>query len=221
MKILKLIIAVLFVFLASTYLYTLVVFLISDYEKTITAYGPFFFGMVIYISLRILRLRFFHENAEWLRVFSHELTHVVFSILSLNRIKSFSVGRQYGGGRVEFYGKPNFVISLTPYCFQLFTFVLLIIRLFVMKKIYPFLDIFIGFFFVFHIITFIKQAGIHQPDIKTHGIIFSFAFIFLINTLFIALVLVVIRNGFPQYGDFMVQGIENAGAFFSYIINRV
>jgi len=209
MKIIRIIASIIFIFYSLAYMLTLFEYLTCDWLLNVEVYKGFFLGMAIYTALAIIRLGFVKQNGRWLRVFSHEFTHVIFSILFFNRIKSFRVGGLIDNdGKVEFYGNPNFVISLTPYCFQLFTFVFLLIRMITDNTMSIVVDVFIGIAFLFHITTFWKQTRPYQNDIQRHGYVFSYSFIILMNLLFIGMVFSVIKGGFAEFGVYFVNGFN-------------
>jgi hypothetical protein len=191
-----------------------------DWLLNAKIYKGLFLGMAIYTALALIRINFIKQNGRWLRVFSHEFTHVIFSILFFNRIKSFRVGGLFDdGGKVEFYGTPNFAISLAPYCFQLFTFVFLIIRLITDQTMSIVVDVFIGIAFLFHLTTFWKQARPFQSDIQRHGYIFSYTFIILINLIFIGMIFSVIKGGFNEFGEYFANGFNKLYDIIIGIIN--
>jgi len=167
-----------------------------------SVYAGFFFGSCLYFGLSIINSNFLKHNSDWFRIFSHELTHVVTGLFFLQRIQRFSVTKGEGGF-VEYHGSGNFVITLSPYFFPLYSILLLIIRLLVTSNILFFIDILIGITLMFHLVCFLKQFSIRQPDIQRNGIIFSFLFVLVMNLLFIAMLLVVIRNGFTGYASFL------------------
>ena len=109
----------------------LLLFVFKEYSDKITsnasAYKFLLLGIGLYILLSRVRYRVVRDNLQWLRVFSHEITHVVFSILTFNRIEGFQATKN-AGGEVRYHGKGNLLISLTPYSFPLFTIILIFLK---------------------------------------------------------------------------------------------
>ena len=151
-------------------------------------------GMAIYFVLSIIRL--FNKNLEWLRTFSHELTHTVVGLMFLRKIHSFEAGQ--GEGVMSHSGGLRFgtiFISLPPYCLPLFTFPLLLLReLSAANSLYIF-DILIGLSLAFHIGCFRSQIGRHQTDITSVGVFKSYIFIFAMWIVNLTIILMSIRMG--------------------------
>ena len=151
-------------------------------------------GMVAYFVLSIIRI--FNKNLEWLRTFSHELSHTIVGMMFLRKIHSFEAGE--GEGEMSHSGGLRFgtiFISLAPYCLPIFTYLLLFLReLSAANSLYIF-DIMIGFTAAFHIGCFRSQIGRHQTDITSVGILRSYLFIFAMWTVNLTILLLSIRYG--------------------------
>ena len=151
-------------------------------------------GIAIYFVLSIIRL--FNKNLEWLRTFSHELSHTVVGLMFLRKIHSFEAGQ--GEGVISHSGGLRFgtiFISLAPYCLPLFTFPLLFLReLSAANSLYIF-DILIGLSLAFHIGCFRSQIGRHQTDITSVGVFKSYIFIFAMWIVNLTIILMSIRMG--------------------------
>ena len=50
--------------------------------------------------------------------FEHELTHILFALLTFHPVSGMNVN-DYGGGNMTFRGKGNWLIALAPYFFQI------------------------------------------------------------------------------------------------------
>lgn len=151
-------------------------------------------GMGGFIVLSILRI--FNKNLEWLRTFSHELSHTVVGLLFFRKIHSFQA--EIGTGVMSHSGGLRFgdiFISLAPYCLPLFTYILLFLReLGASSSLYIF-DIMIGFTTAFHISCFRRQIGSYQSDITSVGILRSYLFIFAMWVVNLTILLLSIRMG--------------------------
>lgn len=138
-------------------------------------YIPLFCGVVGNAVLSFIPI--FSKNKEHLMVLSHELTHWAVSLLFFRKIHTLNVGENSGyithsGGK---FG--DIFISLSPYCFPILTFFLLLFRLIIAKDSLVGFDIFVGLTLGFHIGCFASQMSIHQSDISSHGIPKSYMFI--------------------------------------------
>lgn len=151
-------------------------------------------GMLGYFGLSIIRI--FNKNLEWLRTFSHELSHTIVGMMFLRKIHSFEAN--IGEGEMSHSGGLRFgaiFISLAPYCLPIFTYLLLFLReLGAQNSLYIF-DIMIGFTAAFHIGCFRRQIGRHQTDITSIGILRSYLFIFAMWTVNLTILLLSIRYG--------------------------
>ena len=119
----------------------------------------------------------FSKNKEHMRVLSHELTHWVVSLMFFRKIHTLNVGVS-SGYITHSSGKfGDIFISLSPYCFPILTFFLLLFRLIIAKDCLVGFDVFVGLTLGFHIGCFASQMGPHQTDITNHGVVKSYMFI--------------------------------------------
>jgi hypothetical protein len=129
-------------------------------------------------------------------VFAHELTHALWGWVMGARIKKLRISRQ--GGSVTL-SKSNFLIELAPYFFPLYTVLVILtyhlLGLFFDLHVYePFWLGLIGLTWGFHLTFTISTLLEHQPDIHENGRLFSYALIYLMNVLGIALWIVMIAS---------------------------
>src|SRR5512139_283107 len=82
---------------------------------------PYYFlaGGLTYLSAHLL-----FKKPILTYVFGHELTHAFFAVLFGGSVKSFQASER--GGRVTIT-KSNFIITLAPYFFPLYTFIALLL----------------------------------------------------------------------------------------------
>ncbi len=122
-------------------------------------------------------------------VLAHELTHALYALLCGADVSRIRVSAS--GGSVSL-SKSNVWITLSPYFFPFYTFVIVLFYLglsvFVKpvpcKPLWFFL---VGFTWGFHLCFTINSLLIHQPDIQVYGRIFSYVFIYFLNLSVIAL----------------------------------
>jgi hypothetical protein len=153
----------------------------------------FFYGI---IGLLIF-FQFFKQTSktvEWFEVFTHELTHAIFAILTFNKVRNFNASST-GNGSVEYQGKRNWIITLSPYCIPIYTVVLCLLYPFFLREYWNVLDFLVGFSFVFHLRTFWKQLNPNQPDIKVYGFTFSYLFISALNIYFLFTIPLLVSKG--------------------------
>lgn len=129
-------------------------------------------------------------------VLAHELTHALWGWVMGARVSRLKVGAR--GGSVAL-SKTNFLIALAPYFFPLYTMLIIagyyLLILFVDLRTYePFWLGLVGLTWGFHLTFTITTLMTHQPDIKEHGRVFSYAVIYLFNILGICLWVVMVTS---------------------------
>ena len=170
----------------------------------IDVYIPFFFGIGVYIILMGIKIGSFNHNFKWFQVFSHELTHVIFSILTFNKIHGFKA-TSHRGGYIEYQGRTNMLIILSPYCIPIFTLLLTIIAAIFGVRQNQYMIGAIGFTYMFHLHTFLVQTKGHQPDLRIYGRIPSYIFILLINLVMTGMIIGSITDGLMAFRNFSVS----------------
>lgn len=131
-------------------------------------------------------------------VFGHELTHAFWGLLFLAKPSRLKVGEK--GGSVNLT-KTNFLITLAPYFFPFYTFLIIVAALITMifvnpLPMRPLWIFFIGFTWAFHILFTFETLSQRQPDITLYGRLFSWTFIFIANVLVVLLWLSVVTSIF-------------------------
>ncbi len=116
-------------------------------------------------------------------VLGHELTHAIWGLMFGARPYDLRVGQN--GGSVKLT-KSNLLITLAPYFFPFYTFLVVIAALITSAFLRPLpclpLWMFlIGFTWAFHLLFTVETLTQRQPDIKLYGRMFSWVFIFLVN----------------------------------------
>ena len=122
-------------------------------------------------------------------VLGHELTHAIWGLLFGAVPSRLRVSES--GGSVNLT-KSNMLITLAPYFFPFYTFVVVIAAIvtYAFVRPLPWLPLWmfmVGFTWAFHVLFTIETLSQRQPDVKLYGRVFSWVFIFLAN---VALVLV-------------------------------
>lgn len=116
-------------------------------------------------------------------VLGHELTHAIWGLMFGARPSDLRVGQN--GGSVKLT-KSNLLITLAPYFFPFYTFLVVVAALitYAFLRPLPCLPLWmflIGFTWAFHLLFTIETLTQRQPDIKLYGRMFSWVFIFLVN----------------------------------------
>jgi hypothetical protein len=146
-------------------------------------------------------------------VLGHELTHALWGLLFGARPSDVRVSES--GGSVKLT-KSNFLITLAPYFFPFYTFVVVVVALVTsaFMRPLPFLPLWmflIGFTWAFHFLFTLETLTQRQPDVKLYGRIFSWVFIYLVN---VALILVWLASTtqltFAHTGGFIMTRVMSA-----------
>ena len=141
-------------------------------------------------------------------VLGHELTHALWGLLFFARPSDVRVTES--GGSVKL-SKSNMLITLAPYFFPFYTFVVVVAALvtFAFLRPLPWLPLWmflIGFTWAFHVLFTIETLAQRQPDVRLYGRVFSWVFIFLANVLLVLVFLAVMTPlSFAQLGGSLVQ----------------
>lgn len=146
----------------------------------------FLTGIVTYLVVHSI-----FYKPTYLYILGHELTHALFTWLCGGRVTSFRA--TFRGGRVT-TTKSNFLITLGPYFFPVYTVLIACTYFFVSffsgagrhASVFIFL---IGFSWAFHVVLTIYFIKMEQPDIMRMGALFSIVLIYVINLIIVALIL--------------------------------
>lgn len=155
-------------------------------------------------------------------VLGHELTHALWGLLFGAKPSRLKVSE--GGGSVNL-SKTNLIISLAPYFFPFYTFVVVLIALivFIFVRPLPWLPVWmflVGFTWAFHILFTLETLSHHQPDVTTYGRIFSWVFIYLMNVLLVLMWLAAMTSlSFLSAGTALVHRVVSAyWSLYSFIL---
>ncbi len=161
-------------------------------------------------------------------VLAHELTHALWGLLFGAVPSKLKVSEN--GGSVNLT-KSNMLITLAPYFFPFYTFIVIVAALAtcVFVRPLPFLPLWmfaVGFTWAFHVLFTLETLAQKQPDVKLYGRVFSWVFIFLAN---IVLVLVWLASTtpltFPRLWGFLFRQVVSAyaaaGAAFAFVYGLV
>jgi len=180
------------------------------YRNPGSYWGLFLGGGAAYLLIHIVLPR-----PILIHVFGHELTHAFFAKLFGWKVKSIKVSSN--GGHAKLSGS-NFIVTLAPYFFPLYSFTLLFIYMLTVladydELFYPYFIFFAGFTLSLHILMTIESLKTSQADIKEGGVVFSLPFIYIGNLISITLILKL-----TVFNDIAFLGYLKMGLFKSWEI---
>ena len=155
-------------------------------------------------------------------VLGHELTHALFAILFGGSVKSFHASEK--GGRVTLT-KSNFLITLAPYFFPLYTAASLLLYSVAMaaglKDAAGWLVFLTGATFAFHLLLTAIFLHTGQNDIQEYGMIFSYPLIYLFNVALTALLVRLLLAENMNYPLFLRGGIMKSINLTGLLLGKI
>jgi len=146
-------------------------------------------------------------------VLGHELTHAIWGLLFGAVPSRLRISES--GGSVNLT-KSNMLITLAPYFFPFYTFVVVVAAIvtYAFVRPLPWLPLWmfmVGFTWAFHVLFTIETLSQRQPDVKLYGRVFSWVFIFLANVALVLVFLAAVTSlSFAQLGGFLVHRVLDA-----------
>ena len=183
-------------------------------------YLPLLYG--VGANFILSRISLFSRNQDHLRTLSHELTHWLVGLMLFKKIHSLNVEEDTGsvvhsGGR---FGQ--MFLSLSPYCFPIFTVILLLLRFIIAKEYLFGFDIAVGMTLGFHIGCFMSQIGSHQSDITKYGLFRSYVYIAALWMFFFLVILFSVRYDlFYAVKDIFVGYWDTLNVFWDFCADLV
>jgi hypothetical protein len=167
-------------------------------------------GMILWLLLGRF-LRFFH-------VFEHEVTHLVTGLVFF--IQPRQLVASESGGRMEMYGN-NFVVSLAPYFVPLFSLVLMALMPLLDSTVNVYACGLLGFVTGYHVITNLQEFSLQQPDIRSHGLIFSTLICLLGNVIALGVVAGFLQRAWPGSWGYLKSGARETVAIIEFFSAQV
>jgi len=162
-------------------------------------------------------------------VLGHELTHALWTVLFGGRASGLKVGARGGSVRVT---KNNVWVTLAPYFFPLYTFVVAltwVVSVWLFPAIRPYVPIFlfwIGLTGSFHLTFTLRFLTYNQPDIREHGRLFSYTLIYALNLLSLTAALTAVSSwSFAGAAGNLMDNLHLLGAaahtFYEWALTRL
>lgn len=175
----------------------------TAYKNPGTYWGLFAGGAATYLLIHLMA-----PKPLLLHIFGHELTHAFFAKLFGWKVKGIKVSGN--GGHAKLSGS-NFIVTLAPYFFPFYSFIVLMIYILSImtgydRNIYPYFIFLTGFTLSLHILMTVESIKSSQPDIKEGGLVFSVPLIYIGNLLTITLFLRLTVFRGINYLDYLKMG---------------
>jgi hypothetical protein len=194
-------------------------FVTSVFSIPYKADFPYYFiaGGISYLTVHIV-----FRKPILAYVFGHELTHALFAMLFGGSVKAFHATER--GGQVT-VTKSNFMITLAPYFFPLYTCIALLLYVIpgaAESRVSSGAIVFAaGVTFSFHLVLTVVFLGADQKDIREQGALFSYPLIYLFNVLFAAFLLHMLLAKTNGYIEFLGNGIIHSIRLSLLVLTRV
>ncbi len=160
--------------------------------------ASFFSGVGVYVLLHV----FLHRPIT-AYIFAHEITHAIWAKVFGHKIKRIEIDKDSGRTITE---GTNWVVRLAPYCFPLYTLLLIVIWAgleFCIPKMSDWRTILffgIGFLYAFHVLLTLHFMKVGQTDLHAEGYVFSLSLILTTNLQLAAAVYAAISHRATWFG---------------------
>ncbi|MEI7542609.1 MAG: hypothetical protein WCJ94_05095 [bacterium] len=176
----------------------------------------FLAGFIVYLLIHFLLYK-----PIFAHVMAHELTHILWAAVFGGKTQSLHVSKT--GGKV-LISKSNFIISLAPYFFPLYAMAATLIYYITRDEYRVYAAFFVGASLSFHIALTLFSLTTSQSDLRQDSnLVFSLAFVYLMNIIIIALILTVITKeiSFAHFGNFLLDIFKGVGDITVQVVSQV
>ncbi len=155
-------------------------------------------GFSAYIPVHILfrRLIVIH-------IFGHEITHALWSVLFGGKVQEIYVSRSQGG--FSSYTRGNFLVTLAPYFFPLYSIMFLAVWALAAPVFKPWLVAAVGFTTSFHILLTLYSLKLGQSDIRKSGFFPALTFVYAMNCIVLGSIFCIV-TGAADIRSFLGDG---------------
>jgi len=161
-----------------------------NFEKIV----PFLISNTLFTILYFVLLK---SVMKFWQVFTHELTHVFFALITFNRIEGFTVS--FSGGVTSYKGRSNWLIRLGPYIFPLFSFLFIILSLLISQSYKLYFYHLISISYIAYLITLFQHFSFKEPDIRDSGCVFSSIVVLIINLIILVFIILFLQDDLDAF----------------------
>jgi hypothetical protein len=182
---------------------------------------PLLIGFAAYMVLWtvFLRSRSRRQGSFW-STFEHELTHILFTVLSFGRVRGL-VASHREGGLMQHEGSGNWLITVSPYFFPTLAVPILLIMLTLEGEALEIARITLGIIVAYHLTSTYRETHRHQTDLQRVGFGFAWCFLPTANLMSYGLVLGMSGRGldaFRPFGNSVWDHSRDVGFFVKEFI---
>lgn len=167
-----------------------------SYEKLI----PFLISGMLFIILYFIILK---NVMKFWQVFTHELTHVFFALITFNRIEGFTVS--FSGGVTSYKGRSNWLIRLGPYIFPLFSFLFILLSLLISQSYKRYFYHLVSISYISYLIMLFQHFSFKESDIRDSGYVFSSFVILILNLLILIFIILFLQGNLDVFLFFIKE----------------
>lgn len=175
----------------------------------------FLAGFIVYLLVHFLLYK-----PVFAHVMAHELTHMLWAAVFGGKTQSLHVSKT--GGKV-LISKSNFIISLAPYFFPLYAMAATLVYYITRDEYRIYVAFFVGAALSFHIALTLFSLTTTQSDLRQDSnVVFSLAFVYLMNIIIIALILTVVTREitFGDFGAFLLNIFKGVGDITVLVVRK-
>ncbi len=175
----------------------------------------FLLGAAFFLPLYLI----FHRRFAVWGTMEHELTHALTALLFLRRVRSISAGEKHG--ETEFSGRGSAVITLTPYFLPTLALLPLGLRPLLAPAYRSWVDLLLGSLFLYYLISNLRESHPAQPDLRRHGLFFSYSVILPLNLLLLSLLLLLGTGNEQMISQFLNGVLEPLPQLLDFVRAQV
>jgi|JI10StandDraft_1071094.scaffolds.fasta_scaffold02882_9 hypothetical protein len=165
---------------------------------------PLLAGAIV-LMLAWRQFRWFAWGASKVIVWEHELTHAIFAWLTGHKVLRQEWLNE-DGGKIEFVGRGNWLITVAPYFFPTSAFLLLVPALLMPFNFLPWSQLALGVALGFHLVSTYIETHRDQSDLKKLGWVFCWLFLPTANVIAVALLIAYAQSGLQGVGEYFADG---------------
>lgn len=148
----------------------------NHFDFSTIKFYSFVGGAVLYLATMLFAG---YNVSRTMQIISHELTHTLFAYLTFHDAGRIRINPDDSGGEMVVKGGGNWLITLAPYFFPLFSFLYMLLMpgLIIASGGHFLVHGIFGYFFGYYWGTVLSQVHPQQTDIIKEGYLFSTIFI--------------------------------------------